>query len=407
MTKRVLILGAGHAGGTAAALLRQYGFDGEIVLAGEEPVLPYQRPPLSKAWLKGEADAEALELKPAEFYAQQKIDVRTGVVAVRINREAKTVRFVDGETLDYDILILATGARARWLDVPGSDLSGLLALRSQADAEALKAGLKPGARLAIVGGGYVGLEVAASARALGCEVAVLEREPRILARVASAPLSEFFTSHHRDHGVEIITGCSVTGFSGNDGRINAVELADGRTIPCDLAVVGVGAVANVELAKDAGLPCADGVIVDLAARTADPFIYAIGDVTHRPLLHYRRDMRLESVPNALEQAKQAVSAILGRPAPTPEVPWFWSDQYDLKLQIAGVPFDADTLVIRKGQASNALAVFHLREGRVQAVEAVNSPPEFMGGRVLIAKGQEVDPQRLGDPSIPMKALMAG
>lgn len=407
MTKRVLILGAGHAGGTAAALLRQYGFEGAITLAGEEPVLPYQRPPLSKAWLKGEADEEALELKPAQLYVEQKIEVRLGVVAERVNREARTVRFANGETLDYDILILATGARARWLDVPGADLKGLLALRSQADAESLKAALKPGAKVVIVGGGYVGLEVAASAMALGCEVVVLEREARILARVASAPLSEFFTRYHQDRGVAIETGCSVTGFAGGGGKVTAVQLADGRSISCDVAVIGVGAVANVELAKDAGLPCADGVIVDLHARTADPAIYAIGDVTHRPLIHYGRDMRLESVPNALEQAKQAASDIVGRPAPTPEVPWFWSDQYDLKLQIAGVPFDADSLVIRPGAAANALAVFHLREGRIQAVEAVNSPQEFMGGKVLIAKGQAVNPLSLGDASIPMKTVMAG
>ena len=406
MTKRVLIIGAGHAGGTAAAMLRQYGFTGPITLAGEEPVCPYQRPPLSKAWLKGEADAESLELKPPEFYPEHDIDLRTSMVAVRINRQDKTVRFVDGETLPYDILVLATGARPRWLDLPGHELDGILALRTEADAEALKARLTPGAKVAVVGGGYVGLEVAASARALGCEVTVLEREARLLARVASSALSEFYSAYHRDHGVEIITGCSVTGFEGQ-GKVTAVLLADGRKVPCDVAVVGVGAIANVELAKDAGLPCADGVIVDLAGRSADPDIYAIGDVTHRPLPLYGRDMRLESVPNALEQAKQAAAAIAGKPAPPNEVPWFWSDQYDLKLQIAGVPFDADTLVVRRGEAANALAVFHLRAGKVQAVEAVNSPSEFMGGRLLIFKGQEVDPQRLGDVSVPMKQILAG
>ncbi len=405
MSKRVLILGAGHAGGTAAALLRQYGFAGEIVLAGDEPLIPYQRPPLSKAWLKGEADAESLELKPAEFYPEHDIDLRLSMVAVRINRQAKTVSFVDGETLTYDILIIATGARARWLDIPGADLQGLVSLRSAGDAEKLKGALTPGSKLAVVGGGYVGLEVAASAKALGCEVTVIEREARLLARVASAPLSEFYAAQHRSHGVEILTGASVAGFEG-DGRVSAVMLADGRKIACDTAVIGVGGMANVELAKDAGLACADGIIVDLTGKTADPAIYAIGDVSHRPLPLYVRDMRLESVPNALEQAKQAASDIAGRAPPAPEVPWFWSDQFDLKLQIAGVAFDADTLVVRPG-GPNAIAVFHLKGGRIQAVEAVNSPAEFMGGRVLIGSQKVVDSALLADASVAMKAIVTG
>jgi 3-phenylpropionate/trans-cinnamate dioxygenase ferredoxin reductase subunit len=406
MTTRVLIVGAGHAGGSAAALLRQYGFEGEITLAGDEPLAPYQRPPLSKAWLKGEADGESLLLKPQEFYAEHGIDLRLGLTATRINRAARTVTFEGGEILPYDVLILATGARARKLMAPGADLEGVLELRHAADADRLKAALQPGRRLAVVGGGYVGLEAAASARALGCEVTVIERERRLLARVASEPLSDLFAAYHAQNGVEIITGATVEGFEG-EGRVSGVRLADGRVVACDIALVGIGGVANVELARDAGLTCPDGVVVDLEARTEDRAIFAIGDMTHRPMPLYDRNFRLESVPNALEQAKQAASAIVGRPAPAGEVPWFWSDQYDLKLQIAGVPFDADRLVLR-GEAGRApLAVFHLREGRVLAVEAVNAPAEFMGGRLLIAKGVAVDSTRLADPSVPMKALATG
>jgi 3-phenylpropionate/trans-cinnamate dioxygenase ferredoxin reductase subunit len=403
MTEKVLIVGAGHAGGSVAAFLRQYGFAGQITLVGDEPYAPYQRPPLSKAWLKGEADSESLLLRPESFYTQENIALKGGVVALRINRADKTVTCSDGQTLPYDTLILATGARARVLQAPGADLEGILSLRSADDADALKAALVPGAVLAVIGGGYVGLEAAASATALGCQAIVLEREARLLARVASSPMAAFFEVYHQAKGVRVVTGADVAGFIGEDGKVIGLQLASGATIACDVALIGVGAVPNVELARDAGLDCADGVVVDLAARTNDPSIYAIGDVTHRPLPLYDRKFRLESVPNALEQAKQAACAIAGRAEPVPEVPWFWSDQYDLKLQIAGVPFDADQLVLRGGPGA-PFAVFHLREGRVMAVEAVNAPAEFMGGRLLIGKGAPIDPLRLADLAIPMKAV---
>ena len=404
MTDRVLIIGAGHAGGSAAAFLRQYGYAGDLTLVGDEPYAPYQRPPLSKAWLKGEADSESLLLRPESFYIQENITLTRGLRAERINRADKTVAFRDGSVLPYDTLILATGARARTLDAPGADLACVLSLRDAADADALKAALTPGAALAVIGGGYVGLEAAASATALGCRVVVLEREARLLARVASAPMAAFFQAYHQSRGVRIVTGVNVTGFVGEQGRVTGVALADGSVMACDVALVGVGAIPNVELARDAGLDCADGIVVDLATRTSDPAIHAIGDVTHRPMPLYDRNFRLESEPNALEQAKQAACLITGRPAPAPEVPWFWSDQFDLKLQIAGVPFDADQLVLRGSPERQPFAVFHLREGRVLAVEAVNSPAEFMGGRLLIGRRAEVDPARLADLSIPMKAV---
>jgi len=401
MTK-VLIIGAGHAGGSVAAFLRQYGHEGPIVLAGEEDAPPYQRPPLSKAWLKGEADLEALLLRPLSFYAEQNIDFRPSTVAVSVDAEAKTVAFYDGSLETYDLLVLATGSTARKLPVPGGDHPELLELRTLKDAERLKAVLGPGRRLAVVGGGYVGLEAAASARALGAEAVVIERAPRVLARVASETLSTFFTAQHRARGVEIVTGAEVTAVA-KDG----VTLADGSVVRADAVLIGVGAMASDGLARSAGLRCDDGVVVDDQARTSDPAVFAVGDMTRRPIpVHGGLHHRLESVPNALEQAKQAAAAIVGRPGPAPEVPWFWSDQYEFKLQIAGLPFDADRQVVRGDPTTGGFAVFHLNGDRIVCVEAVNAAPEFMAGKQLIGKGTPVDATKLADRAVSMKALAA-
>lgn len=403
---RVVILGAGHAGGSAAAFLRQYGFAGPIVLVGEEPVAPYQRPPLSKAWLKGEAGEEELILKDPSWYAENNCRLLLGVRAKKIDRHAKTVSLSNGETVPYDFLIIATGSRARKLPIPGVDLNGVLELRTTADAEQLKQALGPGKRLAVVGGGYVGLEAAASARKLGSEAVIIEKEARCLARVACEPLSTFFQDYHRKHGVVFELAAGVERFEGEDGQVTGVRLSDGRVIPCDAALVGVGAIANDEMAREAGLPCENGIVVDLEARTADPAIFAIGDVTWRPLPLYDRSFRLESVPNALEQAKQAAAVIAGHAQPKPEVPWFWSDQYDLKLQIAGIPFDADNLIIRGDPGAAKFAIFHLKGDELRAVEAVNAPPEFMVGKQLIASKRPVARDKLADPTISMKEVAA-
>ena len=406
LNAKVVILGAGHAGGAMAAFLRQAGHEGPIVLIGEEPIPPYQRPPLSKAWLKGEADADSLALKESAWYADNGCDLRLGVRAVSLNRGAKTVVLSDGATVAYDFAVIATGARARKLPVPGADLDGVLELRTAADAERLKAALGPGRRLAIIGGGYVGLEAAASARALGAEATVLERENRILARVACEQLSDFFTRYHQDRGVTFELGVEIKAFEGEDGAIRRVRLADGRAIDCDAALVGIGAIPNDELARDAGLECVNGVVVDLDARTSDPHVFAIGDVTHRPLPLYDRQFRLESVPNALEQAKVAAGVIAGKPPLAPETPWFWSDQYDLKLQIAGMPFDADTILVRGDPATAKFAVFHLKGDQIQAVEAVNSAPEFMMGRQLIGNRKPISREKLANITISMKEVVA-
>lgn len=403
--QNVVIVGAGHGGGATAASLRQYGFKGSITLIGTEPIPPYQRPPLSKAWLKGEADAASLALRPPAFYEKANIKLQLSTTVTSIDRMAKTITTDAGEHLPYDWLILAVGARARRLPIPGMDLAGVLELRTAADADQLKAALGPGKRLAVVGGGYIGLEATASALALGASATVIEREQRVLARVASEALSEAYQTAHRKRGVVIELGAQVAALEGEGGHITAVRLGDGRAIQCDVALVGVGAVANTEIAQQAGLACENGIVVDLHARTSDSAIFAIGDCTHRPLPHYDRHFRLESVPNALEQARQAAATICDRPAAAPEVPWFWSDQFDLKLQIVGLPFGATHTVVRGDPAHEHFAVFHLSaDNRLRAVEAVNMPDAFMAGRLLIARGAELAPDRICDMSVSMKDL---
>ncbi len=409
MDGRILILGAGHAGGTAAALLRQQGWNGPVTLLGEEPVAPYQRPPLSKAWLKGEADAASLALRPETFYAEHHIALRLGARAERIVRgeAGGEVQLEGGEVLAYDRLIVATGSRARRIPLPGLDLEGVMELRTAADADRLKAALRPGAKLAVVGGGYIGLEAAASARTLGAEAVVIELQPRLLARVAHEVLSAFVHDYHRARGVSFELAAGVDALEGEGGRVAAVRLSDGRTIACDAALIGVGAVPNQELAQAAGLTCDGGVVVDLRACTSDPCIYAIGDCTRRPLPLYGCMGRLESVPNALEQAKQAVADLCGTKPPTPETPWFWSDQFDLKLQIAGLPLDVVRTLVRGEPSTARFAVFHLNaDDKVQAVEAINAAPEFMAGRQLIASRRPVQPAKLQDISISMKEVAA-
>ena len=402
----VVIVGGGHAGGSAAAFLRQYGYEGPITVIGEEPIAPYQRPPLSKAWLKGEADADALMLRPESFYAEKDIALRLSTRAVSIQRSAKTVALEGGESVPYDTLILATGARARRLNLPGADFEGVQVLRSAADAEVLKLALGPGKRLAVVGGGYIGLEAAASARALGAEAVVIEALPRILARSSCDLLSDFFTDYHRARGVTFELAATIEGFEGKDGHVTGVRLADGRVIACDDVVVGVGIIPNDELAKAAGLECSNGVVVDLDARTSDPSVFAIGDVTQRPMPLYERSQRLESVANALEQAKQAASAIAGRPTPPHEVTWNWSDQYDIKLQMAGMPFDTDDTLVRGDPAAAKFAVFHLKGDVIRAVEAINAPAEFMAARQLIGSQKPIDRAKLADTTVSMKEVAA-
>lgn len=402
--RRVVVVGGGQAGAQACQSLRQFGFGGEVVLIGEEPVLPYQRPPLSKAYMKDEMPVERLILRPEEWYAKQSIEVRLGLAVDAIDLGAKTVR-VGASTESYDALILATGSRARACAVPGADLSGVFDLRTLDDVDRIKPEMLGGRKIVIIGGGYIGLEAAAVARQLGLDVTVVEREDRVLARVTSPILSEFYEEAHRSQGVEILTGAAVDRLQG-EGRVGTVCLSDGRVLPADVVLVGIGILPNQELAAEAGLACDDGILVDDDARTSDPFVFAAGDCTKRPLEVYGHIGRLESVHNAIEQGKLAAAAICGKSRPPLDCPWFWSDQYDLKLQIAGLSRGYDKAVLRGSLASGRFAVFYLLEGTLIAVDAVNSPVEFLASKKLIQNKARPDPHALEDLEKPMKEVAA-
>ena len=401
MPQHIVIVGAGQAGAQAVATLRAEGFSGTITMVGDEPFAPYQRPPLSKAYLMGTLERPRLFLKPEGFYREAACELILGARVRALGRAAKTVTLEDGRTLSYDKLLLAAGTRVRKIACPGAALAGIHYLRGIADVDGLNAVFHKGARLAIVGGGYIGLEVAAVAAKHGLEVTVFEAMERVMARAVSRPVSDFFEQVHRGAGVRLMLNTGVEAFEGN-GRLEAVK-AGGKTYPADLALVGIGVVPNMELARDAGLPCEDGIVVDQNCATADPAIFAAGDCTW----HVGREgvpLRLESVQNAIDQAKHAAYAMVERPRPYSEVPWFWSDQYDLKLQIAGLARPGDQIVVRGDPALRKFAVFHLRDGAVAAVEAVNAPAEYLTGRKLIAEGARLAPARLADTSILMKNI---
>lgn len=401
----VVIIGAGQAGSQAAYSLRLGGYKGEISLIGEEPFPPYQRPPLSKAYLKGEVDAERLFLKPREDYAAHGIELLTGRRVERIDTAARRVALEGGEEISWDSLVLATGARPRRLAAPGAGLSGICELRTLSDVDKLRRLVAPGARMVVVGAGYIGLEAAAVGAQLGVKVTVLEAMGQVLARVAGPEISAFYTDVHRAAGTDIRLGARLEAFEGG-GRVTGVRLEGGEVIPADLVLVGIGVLPNLELASEAGIACGNGVIVDAQMRTSHKDVFAIGDVAWRPLAHYGREGRLESVHNAIEGGKLAAAAILGAPPPPVDVPWFWSDQFDLKLQTAGLWTGADQRVVRGNPAARSFAVFYLKEGRLIAVDAVNAAPEFLVGKKLVAAKAAVAPGELVDTSLSMKDIGA-
>jgi len=401
---RIVIVGAGQAGAQVAFSLRQWGHDGTIALVGDEPFPPYERPPLSKEYLKGELGQDRLFFKTAAWYANNAVDLMTGVQVSAIDRDRGTVSFDGGGELPFDQLVLATGSRPRALPVGGADLAGVFELRTIADTQLLRAAMQAGARVLVVGAGYIGLEVAAVARSLGLPVTVLEAMERVLARVAGTVVSDFFEAEHRSRGVDLRCGARLESFEGNE-RLTAARLAGGSRVECDLAVVGVGIQPREELARACRLDCEDGIVVDRDARTSDPRVFAVGDCARRPLVHYGRGGRLESVHNAIEQGKLAAAAILGRQRPAEDVPWFWSDQYDLKLQIAGLGEGHDRIVVRGSPAERKFAAFYLREGVLLATDAINSPMEFMASKQLIARAARPDPVALGDRNVSMKEIV--
>ncbi|TNE59484.1 MAG: pyridine nucleotide-disulfide oxidoreductase [Alphaproteobacteria bacterium] len=402
----IVIVGAGHGAGQCAASLRQEGFEGKIVLIGEEPYLPYQRPPLSKKFLSGELTIERVYFKPADFYETAEVDVRLNTRVTEIDRGAKEVVTEDGTRIAYDKLILTTGSRVRELRAPGADLKGIHYLRTIDDVEGLKTDFTAGKHMVIVGAGYVGLEVAAVALKHGLEVTVLEMEPRVLARVTSPEVSQFFHDVHTEAGVNILYGHAVTEFKGED-RLQEAVLSNGSTLRADIALIGIGILPNMELAEAAGIACHNGIQVDELCRTSDPDVFAAGDCTEHPNPIYGRRIRLESVHNALEQAKTAAAAALGKEKPYAQVPWFWSDQYDLKLQMAGLNQGYDEVVLRGDPTSRKFAAFYLKDGVLIAVDAINAAPEYMIGRKLIGEKAKVAPARLRDINVNMKEVAAG
>jgi 3-phenylpropionate/trans-cinnamate dioxygenase ferredoxin reductase subunit len=385
------------------ATLRQKKFRGRIVLIGEESFLPYQRPPLSKKFLAGEMPAERLYVKPPAFYADHDVEVMLDTRIERIDRQDKLVVDGSGRSTGYDRLVLALGARARRLDLPGVELGGIHYLRNVKDVRGIQQGISAGRRLCIVGAGYIGLEVAAVASKLGMDVTVVELVDRVMKRVVSPQLSEFYEGEHRAHGVKVILDTGIEAFVG-DRHVHGLLLSDGTEIPADLVVIGIGVVPNTELAADADLPVNDGIVVDECCLTEDRDVFAVGDCTFHPNRIIGRSIRLESVHNALEQARTAASVICGEKACYAQVPWFWSDQYDLKLQIAGLSQGYHDTVLRGDPDRRSFSCVYLREGRVIAVDAVNHPKDFLQAKKLIADGGGVDVARLADAGVDLKDL---
>ena len=405
MTSRhIVIVGGGQAAAQAILTLRQRKFAGRITLVGEEDLPPYQRPPLSKKYLAGELARERLFLRPLAFYEKNGVEMRLGVRAEEIEPDRRRVRLDDGPTMEYDGLLLATGSRVRRLNIPGSDLPGIHYVRNVADVDRISEAVKPGNRLVVVGAGYIGLEVAAVAVTKGLRVTVLEAVDRVMARVVCPEVSHFYFDYHTRSGVDIRCSTMIDGFVGN-GRVEAVSAASGEQFPCDMAIIGIGIEPVVEPASSAGLACEDGIRVDEFARTDDKAIVAAGDCTNHPSRLYGRGVRLESVQNAIDQAKVAAASLLGENQPYDSVPWFWSDQYDVKLQIGGLSQHHDQVVLRGDQSANSFAAFYLRDGNLLAVDAVNSPKEFMLGKRLIMRRAAPSPEQLADPETDLAELL--
>jgi 3-phenylpropionate/trans-cinnamate dioxygenase ferredoxin reductase subunit len=405
MLDHIVIVGAGQAAIQAIDTLRRKGFKGQLTLVGEEPWLPYQRPPLSKKFLQGALERERLLIRPPAFYTEHRVQTHLGRRAEHIDRAARTVRLDNGTSLHYDALLLATGSRPRRSSVLGAELDGVHMLRNIADVEHIRRDLASGGRLVIVGAGYIGLEVAATARELGMAVTVLEQADRVMSRVTCCEVSAFYEAEHVRHGVRVVCGAQVSEIEGNGGapsRVRAVVCDDGTAHDADVVIVGIGVTPNDELAESAGLECGNGIVVDQHCRTSDPNIYAAGDCTSHPNIHYGKRVRLESVDNAFEQATSAALNMLGVPTPHDKVPWFWSDQYDLKCIIVGLSQGYDEVVMRGSPAARSFSACYLREGELIAVDTVNAPKDQMAARKLVAARAKPDRAKLAEPTTPLK-----
>lgn len=388
-----LIVGASHAGAQVAASLRQEGWDGDILLVGDEAALPYQRPPLSKAYLAGTSSIDDLAIRKSEFYEKHRIRLVRATVT-DLDRAARRISTSDGGTISYSGLALCTGGRARRAALPGSTLEGVHYLRTFADVEAIRQSVRPGGRAVIIGGGYIGLETAASLRTLGLEVTVLEAAERVLARVTAPAVSSFYERVHREAGVDIRTSVLAEGIEGHTS-VTAVRVTGGERVAADLVIVGIGLVPNTELAAEAGLRVDDGIVIDDHARTSDDRIVAAGDCVSHRSARYDRLVRLESVPSATEQAKAAAATLCGKERPIRALPWFWSDQYDLKLQIAGLNTGYDEVSLSGDPAADRdFSCFYFRDGLLLAADCVNRPRDFMWVKQALGRGGKVDRAQL-------------
>jgi 3-phenylpropionate/trans-cinnamate dioxygenase ferredoxin reductase subunit len=401
----VMIVGAGHAGYQVAASLRQSGFGGRVCLINDEAHLPYQRPPLSKAYIKGSAGPDSLMFRPEKFYADQKIELIAGRVA-SIDRQSHKVRLASGDVFDYGHLVLATGARNRLLDLPNANLPDVKYLRILDESEALRKIIPSKTRVAVIGAGFIGLEFAATARIKGLEVDVLELAPRVMARAVTAEVSDYFQERHRAAGIRIHLGVQATSIEAEGGKVTGVSLSDGRHLPADLVVVGVGVLPNIELAAEAGLAVASGIIVDEYLLTADPNISAIGDCALFASPRFGGSLRLESVQNATDHARCVAARLTGDRKVYDGQPWFWSDQGDDKLQIAGLTTGYDQVVMRGDPAKKAFSAFCYKAGKLLGIESINRAGDHMFGRRLLGMDRSLGPDKAADESFDLKSALA-
>ena len=399
-----VIVGTGQAGFEAATSLRADGYREPITLVGEEPHLPYQRPPLSKGFITDKQGMDEIELRPATFYRDHGIELMTGEQVVEIDRVERRVRMASDAERPYDSLVLAVGARNRQLPVDGAELDGVLYLRTIDEARAVKDRVRRAQNIVVIGGGFIGLELAASARSLGKAVAVLEAQPRLMPRVVAPIISEFYRELHATRGVDVRCGALVTEIAGGDGRARGVVLSGGRSIAADLVLVGIGVIPNVELALDAGLAVGNGVTVDETLRTSDGNIYAIGDCAEHPNAFAAGRVRLESVQNACDQARSVAAAIAGKCAPYAALPWFWTDQYEIRLQMAGLSIGYDAVVTRGNLQLEKFSVFYFKEDRLIAVDSINRPADHMIARKLLSARTPVTRAQAGDEGVDLRKL---
>ena len=398
-----VIVGGSHAAVQLVISLRQNGWDGTITVVSDEPHLPYQRPPLSKAFLSGDSGEEQLALRAPAAYEKLDVIFKLGVSVTAIDTDNRRLSLDDGETLHFSKLALCTGARARALPIPGAELQNVHYLRTMDDVKRIKQSADIAKTAVIIGGGYIGLETAASLTKLGIAVTVLEAESRLLQRVASETTSEFYLRLHQDQGVSIKLNAQASALQG-DTAVTHVVCADGQTIDADMVIIGIGVIPNTELASDAGLNVDNGIVVNEFAQTSHADIVAAGDCTNHPNPLLNRSLRLESVPNAVEQAKVAAASLCGIEKPYAELPWFWSDQYDVKLQIAGINEGYTDVVVRGDQISRSFTVFYLRDNLLLSAECINRPKDFMMAKKLILQGRDLDPKILNDEAIDLKSL---